>query len=91
MPGPDWVQCADDWMIVEGWDIAKRQAYLTDFTDHHHYQEFVENEDGLPIPNPQTRKEFANLQYNAFTTQSANAERWQTERETIVITELTFE
>lgn len=91
MAGPDWITCVDDWLVSKGFTVEQRQAFLIDFTSYHHYQEIIIDDDGLPIPNPQTRREFANLRYNVFTVDSTNAWRFKVARDAISIEKLVLE
>jgi hypothetical protein len=73
---------------------AKKTALLDDFCEQYGYQETIENPqdpDGDPIPNPVSKKDFANQKITDYLVQSINAIRKKTAEEAVDFTELTLE
>lgn len=71
---------------------AKKTAMLNDFCEQYSYQETIENpEGGDPIPNPVTKKEFANEKIARYIIGTVNAARLKAGRATIEIEELVLE
>lgn len=55
----------------------QKLALLEDFCDQYNYEEIVEDEEGNEIPNPESRRHFANRQITRFLRESVNATRRQ--------------
>jgi len=53
----------------------KKTAMLDDFCAQYGYQETITGEDGREIPNPGSKKDFANEKIKSFIVQTINARR----------------
>ena len=75
--------------INDNWNVstAKKIAFLNDFCGQYGYQEV----DDEGIPNPQTRKEFANEKVIAFFKGAVNSHRKKVVEEATKYEELNFE
>lgn len=68
---------------------AVKLEMLEDFCDQYGYQEFLPDEEGnLTIPNPESRKAFANGKIKQYIIETVNAIRIQRAKEAAPYTEL---
>lgn len=75
------------------WEASatKKQALLDDFCEHLGYQKTVGTEDGNPIPNPVTKKEFANERIARYIIETVNVIRKRNAEKSVSFEELSFE
>lgn len=67
---------------------AKKVALLDDFCAQYNYQVTIPGVDGLPIPNPESRQQFANHQIGRYIRDVVNATRRIEAIESIIFDEL---
>lgn len=56
-------------------NAAKKQAFLDDFCEQYNYQDQIEDDDLNLIPNPVTKKDFANEKIDRFLRETVNVIR----------------
>lgn len=91
MAAPNIVGFIDDWMVINAWSAADRQAFLDDFCSQYNYQEEVDDGMGGTIPNPVGKSEFANSKSVLFHVRTVNAWRNKVARDATTFDPLVLE
>jgi len=74
------------------WDNAKKSVMLNDYVTYYNYKETIINQEtGEEIPNPESKKNFANRMLQREITNKVKSVRKRAAEETVTYEELTFE
>lgn len=68
----DFIGFIDDTANLEA---DEKALLLIDFCTQYNYQPTIPGKDGSPIPNPESRRDFANRHVSLYVTESVNAVR----------------
>ena len=85
----DFIQFINDNVTVL--TPAQKAALLVDFCEAHNYEEFVTDDDGIEIPNPVSRKDFANMAIKQYFERLINNVRRFHAEEAVSFDELALE
>lgn len=71
--------------------VDKKLALLNDFCAQYAYEEFIFDDEHKEVPNPETKRQFANRKISRYIIESVHAARRKTAVETIELEELVLE